>query len=80
MGRLFYAYPPNIKIRSAPPDHLLHLEKAEPPHTPCTGQKPSKNKENNQMIKTYAGKNPGKPVVIKNSKTGDMSYLINKNY
>ena len=38
------------------------------------------NKENNQMIKTYAGKNPGKPVVIKNSKTGDMSYLINKNY
>jgi len=36
--------------------------------------------ENNKMIRTYASRNPGKPVVIKNKKTGDMSYLINKSY
>ena len=38
------------------------------------------NKETNQVIRTYASRNPGKPVVLKNKKTGDMSYLINKNY
>jgi len=36
--------------------------------------------ENNATIRTYANKNPGKPVVIKNSRTGDMAYLINKKY
>ena len=36
--------------------------------------------ENNKMIRTYASRNPKKPVVIKNKKTGDMSYLINKGY
>ena len=36
--------------------------------------------ENNATIRTYANKNPGKAVVIKNSRTGDMAYLINKKY
>ena len=38
------------------------------------------NKETNQMIQTYANRNPGKGIVVKNKKTGDMSYLINRNY
>ena len=38
------------------------------------------NKETNQMIQTYANRNPGKGIVIKNKKTGDMSYLMNRNY
>jgi len=36
--------------------------------------------ENNKMIRTYASRNPKKPVVIKNKKTGDMSYLMNRSY
>ena len=36
--------------------------------------------EKNQMIQTYANRNPGKGIVIKNKKTGDMSYLMNRNY
>ena len=37
-------------------------------------------KETNQMIRTYANRNPGKGIVVKNKKTGDMSYLINRKY
>lgn len=37
-------------------------------------------KETNQMIQKYANRNPGKGIVVKNKKTGDMSYLINRKY
>ncbi len=36
--------------------------------------------ETNQMIRAYANRNPGKGIVVKNKKTGDMSYLMNRNY
>ena len=36
------------------------------------------SKEVNQMIQTYANRNPGKGIVVRNKKTGDMSYLINR--
>ena len=36
--------------------------------------------ETNQMIQTYANRNPGKGIVVKNKKTGDMSYLMNRKY
>ena len=29
-------------------------------------------------IKTYAHRNPGKPVLIQNDKTGEMAYLIHR--
>jgi hypothetical protein len=34
---------------------------------------------NNQSIRTYAHRNPGRPVIIKDSTTGIMSYLIPRN-
>jgi hypothetical protein len=32
----------------------------------------------NAQIREYAHKNPGKPIIVRDSKTGAMSYLIHK--
>ena len=35
-------------------------------------------KEENAEVKKYAHRNPGKPVLIQNDRTGEMAYLIHR--